>query len=89
MSELGVISKKARAWMRELLPDPEAALQDIDALSLFAVLSSVSLEGRTRGDARLKLYFRMREPRALYGRQTEVTLGGTKFGDIVEVLPLV
>jgi chorismate-pyruvate lyase len=33
--------------------------------------------------------FWMREPRALYGRQTEVTLGGTKFGDIVEVLPLV
>jgi len=31
--------------------------------------------------------FWMREPRALYGRQTEVTLGGTKFGDIVEVLP--
>ena len=33
--------------------------------------------------------FWMREPRALYGRQTEVTIGGTKFGDIVEVLPLV
>jgi chorismate-pyruvate lyase len=33
--------------------------------------------------------FWMREPRALYGRQTEVTLGGSKFGDIVEVLPLV
>lgn len=33
--------------------------------------------------------FWMREPRPLYGRQTEVTLGGTKFGDIVEVLPLV
>ena len=33
--------------------------------------------------------FWMREPRTLYGRQTEVTLGGTKFGDIVEVLPLV
>lgn len=33
--------------------------------------------------------FWMREPRALYGRQTEVSLGGTKFGDIVEVLPLV
>jgi hypothetical protein len=33
--------------------------------------------------------FWMREPRTLYGRRTEVFLRGTKFGDIVEVLPLV
>jgi len=33
--------------------------------------------------------FWMREPRTLYGRQTEVFQGGTKLGDIVEVLPLV
>jgi chorismate-pyruvate lyase len=33
--------------------------------------------------------FWMREPRTLYGRQTEIFQGGTKFGDIVEVLPLV
>ena len=33
--------------------------------------------------------FWMREPRTLYGRQTEVVLDGEKFGDIVEVLPLV
>jgi hypothetical protein len=33
--------------------------------------------------------FWMREPRPLYGRRTEVLLDGTKFGDIVEVLPLV
>ncbi len=33
--------------------------------------------------------FWMREPRPLYGRRTEVLLDGIKFGDIVEVLPLV
>lgn len=33
--------------------------------------------------------FWMREPRPLYGRRTEVILDGRKFGDIVEVLPLV
>jgi chorismate-pyruvate lyase len=33
--------------------------------------------------------FWMREPRTLYGRQTEVMYRGAKIGDIVEVLPLV
>jgi chorismate-pyruvate lyase len=33
--------------------------------------------------------FWMREPRTLYGRRTEMMHGGTKIGDIVEVLPLV
>jgi hypothetical protein len=33
--------------------------------------------------------FWMREPRVLYGRQTEMTLDGRKIGDIVEILPLV
>ena len=33
--------------------------------------------------------FWMREPRPLYGRQTELFEGGTKIGDIIEVLPLV
>ncbi len=33
--------------------------------------------------------FWMREPRTLYGRQTEVIHHGAKIGDIVEVLPLV
>jgi hypothetical protein len=33
--------------------------------------------------------FWMREPKTLYGRQTEVTLDGRKIGDIVEILPLV
>lgn len=33
--------------------------------------------------------FWMREPRTLYGRQTEVMHHGAKIGDIVEVLPLV
>jgi chorismate-pyruvate lyase len=33
--------------------------------------------------------FWMREPKTLYGRQTEMTLDGRKIGDIVEVLPLV
>ncbi|MPZ21001.1 MAG: hypothetical protein GEV06_24330 [Luteitalea sp.] len=33
--------------------------------------------------------FWMREPRTLYGRRTDVLLGGAKIGDIVEVLPLV
>jgi hypothetical protein len=33
--------------------------------------------------------FWMREPRTLYGRQTEVIYRGAKIGDIVEVLPLV
>ena len=33
--------------------------------------------------------FWMREPRTLYGRQTEVMLDGVKIGDIVEILPLV
>jgi hypothetical protein len=33
--------------------------------------------------------FWMREPRPLYGRRTEVILEGEKFGDIVEILPLV
>jgi hypothetical protein len=33
--------------------------------------------------------FWMREPRTLYGRRTEVLLGGRVIGDIVEVLPLV
>jgi chorismate-pyruvate lyase len=32
--------------------------------------------------------FWMREPRTLYGRQTEIIQGGQKIGDIVEVLPL-
>lgn len=31
--------------------------------------------------------FWMREPRRLYGRQTELTFRGTHIGDIVEVLP--
>ncbi|HEY8232957.1 MAG: hypothetical protein ACHQM7_01925 [Vicinamibacterales bacterium] len=33
--------------------------------------------------------FWMREPRTLYGRQTEMTIDGRKIGDIVEILPLV
>lgn len=33
--------------------------------------------------------FWMREPKTLFGRQTEVIYGGAKIGDIVEVLPLV
>src|SRR5687768_2948808 len=33
--------------------------------------------------------FWMREPRTLYGRQTEMFTGGEKIGDIVEILPLV
>lgn len=33
--------------------------------------------------------FWMREPRTLYGRQTEFFEGGQKIGDIVEILPLV
>lgn len=33
--------------------------------------------------------FWMREPRTLYGRQTEAFQGGVKIGDIVEILPLV
>ena len=33
--------------------------------------------------------FWMREPRTLYGRRTEMIRGGSKIGDIVEILPLV
>ena len=33
--------------------------------------------------------FWMREPRTLYGRRTEMSVGGRKIGDIVEVLPRV
>jgi len=33
--------------------------------------------------------FWMREPRILYGRQTEMSIDGRKVGDIVEILPLV
>jgi hypothetical protein len=33
--------------------------------------------------------FWMREPRTLYGRRTEMAVGPTKVGDIVEILPLV
>lgn len=33
--------------------------------------------------------FWMREPRILYGRQTEMSVDGRKVGDIVEILPLV
>lgn len=33
--------------------------------------------------------FWMREPRTLFGRQTEMSLDGRKVGDIVEILPLV
>jgi hypothetical protein len=33
--------------------------------------------------------FWMREPRTLFGRQTEVVLDRKKIGDIVEILPLV
>jgi hypothetical protein len=33
--------------------------------------------------------FWMREPRLLYGRQTEMSVDGRKVGDIVEILPLV
>jgi len=33
--------------------------------------------------------FWMRERRTLYGRQTEMSTGGRKIGDIVEILPLV
>jgi hypothetical protein len=33
--------------------------------------------------------FWMREPRTLYGRQTEMSVDGRKVGDIVEILPLV
>ena len=32
--------------------------------------------------------FWMREPKTLYGRQTELTLKGRKIGDVVEILPL-
>lgn len=32
--------------------------------------------------------FWMREPKPLYGRQTEVIVGASKIGDIVEILPL-
>jgi hypothetical protein len=33
--------------------------------------------------------FWMREPRPLYGRRTEIFVASSKFGDIVEILPLV
>lgn len=32
--------------------------------------------------------FWMKEPRTLYGRQTELTLGGQNVGDVVEILPV-
>jgi hypothetical protein len=33
--------------------------------------------------------FWMREPRPLYGRRTEIFVGDSKIGDIVEILPVV
>jgi hypothetical protein len=33
--------------------------------------------------------FWMREPRTLYGRQTDVLLDGARIGNLVEILPLV
>jgi hypothetical protein len=54
--------------------------------SNFRSLPSAFLE--ITPNSELMALFWMREPRTLYGRQTEVTLDGRKIGDIVEILPL-
>jgi hypothetical protein len=44
---------------------------------------------RITPNAELMAVFRMVEPRTLYGRQTRLTQGDTRIGDIVEILSMV
>ena len=55
----------------------------VDYRSLPTAFFEVTPNGEMMG------VFRMREAHRLYGRQTQLMLGATKVGDLVEILPLV
>jgi chorismate-pyruvate lyase len=79
------------------LPPRTRALIQRHEIPLGRVLRDAGLDFRSQPSAFFSVVpnqemmgvFWMREPRTLYGRQTEIFQGGTKLGDIVEVLPLV
>jgi len=68
-----------------------------EEVPLGRILRDAGIEYRSRPTAFFEVaptpeimgIFWMREPRALYGRQTEITVGGARIGNIVEILPLV
>lgn len=54
--------RAVRAWLDEALPRQASAGAVVTGLERVAESASVALEGRGPGDARAKVYFRMREP---------------------------
>ena len=72
------------SWLRELVDVPVG----IEALAERLHLAGFELASITP-NAEMMGVFWMREPRTLYGRQTEIIQRGTRIGDIIEVLPLV
>jgi len=50
---------RTHRWLDEILPAPAAAHEILDRLASRTVLISAGIEGKTPGDARAKLYFRL------------------------------
>jgi hypothetical protein len=82
---LDVFSARIQAQIRENVIPLGRLLRDggVDFKSVAKVFLAITPNPEMMG------VFWMREPRTLYGRQTEVMYRGAKIGDIVEVLPLV
>lgn len=82
---LDVFSPRIRTQIRQNVVPLGRILRDggVDFKSVAKVFLAITPNPEMMG------VFWMREPRTLYGRQTEVVHRGAKIGDIVEVLPLV
>ena len=81
----------------ERLQPPDSCADSRNEVPLGRILRARAADFRSEAKVYLALtpnsemmgVFWMREPRTLYGRQTEVLYRGQHIGDIVEVLPLV
>jgi hypothetical protein len=57
---------RTRRWLQEVLPASSAAEEVLDRLTTNALLVSAGIEGATAGNARAKLYWRLRETASLH-----------------------
>ena len=90
--EMGAIRMRLDAFSDEIrgrILKNEIPLGRILREGRFEYASHVKAFLRVTPNPEMMGVFWMREPRPLYGRRTEVLRGGSRIGDIVEVLPLV
>lgn len=87
----------ARMWLRQALPDPEAAIAVIDRLEPVAQLASIGLEGSRPGNARVKLYWRLQRRASFadmglppfWNRDADRLAGAVSHGDGIRLSGLV